>query len=83
MLGGVDGIKGNDDTGSADTFQQFQNIWRDGRKYHIWLHLMAQSPTALPPGIADSCNNAFVGQLRAPKDRDLMGELSSLQPTWH
>ena len=33
----------------------------------IWLHLMTQSP-----GIVDSCNNAFVVQLKAPKDRDLM-----------
>ena len=26
----------------------------------------------LPPGIVDSCNNAFVAQLKSPKDRDLM-----------
>ena len=33
---------------------------------------MTQSPATLPPGIVDSCNNAFVVQLKAPKDRDLM-----------
>lgn len=33
---------------------------------------MAQSPATLPPGIVDLCNNAFVVQLKAPKDRDLM-----------
>ena len=33
---------------------------------------MAQSPAELPPGIVDSCNNAFVAQLKSPKDRDLM-----------
>jgi hypothetical protein len=72
VLGGVDGAKGSDDTGGADTSTQFQNMWRDGCKYRVWLHLMTQSPATLPPGIVDSCNNAFVVQLKAPKDRDLM-----------
>ena len=47
-------------------------MWRDGRKYRIWLHLMTQSPADLPPKIVDSCNNASVTQLKSPKDRDLM-----------
>jgi hypothetical protein len=33
---------------------------------------MTQSPATLPPGIVDSCNNAFVVQLKMPKDRDLI-----------
>ena len=61
-----------DDEGGATTAQQFQDMWRDGRKYRTWLHLMTQSPAELPPGIVDSCNNAFVAQLKSPKDRDLM-----------
>lgn len=40
----------------------------------IWLRLMIQSPVTLPPGIVDSCNNAFIVQLNAPKDRGLMCE---------
>lgn len=71
VLGGVSGASG-DDEGGATTAQQFQDMWRDGRKYRIWLHLMTQSPADLPPGIVDSCNNAFVTQLKSPKDRDLM-----------
>ena len=71
VLGGVNAASG-DDEGGATTAQQFQDMWRDGRKYRIWLHLMTQSPADLPPGIVDSCNNAFVTQLKNPKDRDLM-----------
>jgi hypothetical protein len=32
VLGGVDGARGSDDTGGADTSTQFQNMWRDGCK---------------------------------------------------
>jgi hypothetical protein len=71
VLGGVNATSG-DDEGGATTAQQFQDMWRDGRKYRIWLHLMTQSPADLPPGIVDSCNNAFVTQLKNPRDRDLM-----------
>jgi hypothetical protein len=71
VLGGVSVQSGGDENG-ADTSQQFQHMWRDGRKYRIWLHLMTQSPATLPPGIVDSCNNAFISQLKAPKDRDMM-----------
>lgn len=51
--------------------------WRDGRKCRCYAPqhlaaLMTQSPATLPPGIADSCNNAFVVPLKAPKDRALM-----------
>ncbi len=70
VLGGVS-ANGEDGIG-GDTSQQFQNMWRDGRKYRVWLHLMTQSPATLPPGIVDSCNNAFIAQLKAPNDRDLM-----------
>jgi hypothetical protein len=71
VLGGVNAAAGNDE-GGATTAQQFQDMWRDGRKYRIWLHLMTQSPAELPLGIVDSCNNAFVTQLKNPRDRDLM-----------
>ena len=26
-------------------------MWRDSRKYGIWLHLITQSPSLIPPGI--------------------------------
>jgi len=50
----------------------FQTMWRDGRKYGIYLHLMAQTASDLPSGILSSCANLFVFQTKDPKDRDLI-----------
>jgi hypothetical protein len=32
-------------------------MWRDGRKYNIFLHLLAQTVSELPSGILSSCAN--------------------------
>jgi hypothetical protein len=45
-------------------------MWRDSRKYGIWLHLVTQSPSLIPPGIMSSCNNLFAAQLKNARDRD-------------
>lgn len=50
----------------------FQTMWRDGRKYGVFLHLMAQTVSELPSGILSSCANVFVFQTKDPKDRDLI-----------
>ncbi len=50
----------------------FQSMWRDGRKYSIFLHLLAQTVSELPSGILSSCANVFVFQTKDPKDRDLI-----------
>ena len=50
----------------------FQTMWRDGRKYGVFLHLMAQTVSELPSGILSSCANLFVFQTKDPKDRDLI-----------
>ena len=50
----------------------FQTMWRDGRKYNIFLHLMAQTVSELPSGILSSCANIFVFQTKDPKDRDVI-----------
>lgn len=71
VLGGV----GNSDDqpgGPAMTAALFQTMWRDGRKYGIFLHPLAQSPAELPPGILSSCTNLVVGQLKNPRDRDVV-----------
>jgi hypothetical protein len=47
-------------------------MWRDGRKYNIFLHLMAQTVSELPSGILSSCANIFVFQTKDPKDRDVI-----------
>jgi len=50
----------------------FQTMWRDGRKYRIFLHLMVQTVSELPEGIMSSCNNIFVVQTKNAKDRDMV-----------
>ncbi len=50
----------------------FQTMWRDGRKYRIFLHLMVQTISELPEGILSSCNNIFVVQTKNAKDRDMV-----------
>jgi hypothetical protein len=47
-------------------------MWRDGRKYRIFLHLMGQTVSELPEGILASCANIFVFQTKNPRDRDLV-----------
>ena len=42
-------------------------MWRDSRKYGIWLHLITQSPSLIPPGIMSSCNNLFAASSRTPR----------------
>ncbi|MBI3958845.1 MAG: ATP-binding protein, partial [Chloroflexi bacterium] len=70
ILAGLDSTSSEDESGQS-TAEQFANMWRDSRKYGIWLHLITQSPSLIPPGILSSCNNIFVSQLKNPKDRDL------------
>ncbi|MBI1296739.1 serine-rich protein, partial [bacterium] len=70
ILSGLDSGGSEDESGQS-TAEQFANMWRDSRKYGIWLHLITQSPSLIPPGILSSCNNIFIAQLKHPKDRDL------------
>jgi hypothetical protein len=71
ILAGLDSGGSEDESGQS-TAEQFANMWRDSHKYGIWLHLITQSPSLVPPGILSSCNNIFVSQLKNPKDRDLV-----------
>jgi hypothetical protein len=55
--------------GSDQTAQIFLDMWRDGRKYKCFLHVLAQTVSELPAGILSSCNNGFFGQTKNDKDR--------------
>lgn len=75
ILSGVGaGGAASDATGSsgASVGEIFQTMWRDGRKYRIFLHLMAQTISSLPEGIVSSCNNLFCVQTKNAKDRDMI-----------
>ncbi len=66
------GLERSGEEGGPSVAAQFEAMWRDSRKYGIWLHLISQTPSAIPAGILSSCNNIFVCQLKNPRDRDLM-----------
>ena len=72
VLVGVAGTDSQEQGGNQDTSSLWLQMWRDGRKYGIWLHVIAQTVSELPPGILSSCNNAFFSQSKQPADRDLM-----------
>jgi hypothetical protein len=76
VLNGVSGAAADQNASSTGSNEQvsevFQAFWRDGRKYKIFLHLIAQTVSAIPPGIFSSCNNAFFFQTKYPHDRDLV-----------
>ena len=63
---------GEEAKGPASTTEQFASMWRDSRKYGIWLHVITQTPQRIPKGILSSCNNIFSAMLKDPKDRDLV-----------
>ncbi len=71
VLSGVDigAASDRDAQGGNQTAQLFLNMWRDGRKYDIFLHVLAQTVSELPQGILSSCNNGFFGQTKDDKDR--------------
>jgi hypothetical protein len=73
IFGGIADGGGEDEAGGpAYTAQQFGNMFRDSRKYGIWLHVIAQSPHLIPQDIVSSCNNLVAGFLKNPKDKDVI-----------
>jgi hypothetical protein len=72
ILSGTDYGDSDDGGGAQYTAEQFANMWRDSRKYGVWLHVITQSPAWIPSGILSSCDNLIATQLKNPKDRDLV-----------
>jgi hypothetical protein len=70
----ITGIPGraSDDRPVGQGSEIFQSMFRDAGKYNIFLGVLLQSPAELPPGILSSCNNLMVGQLKNPRDRDVV-----------
>jgi len=71
VLSGIDVGSASDREGSSanQTAQIFLDMWRDGRKYQCFLHVLAQTVSELPAGILSSCNNGFFGQTKNDRDR--------------
>ena len=72
VLTGVDtgsSTSDKDSPGGNQTSQIFTVMWRDGRKYKTFLHILAQTISEIPDGILSSCNNGFFGQTKHDRDR--------------
>ena len=75
ILSGVPGLSGGGEspgTRANGVSEIFQTMWRDGRKYGIFLHPVVQTISDLPDGILSSCNNIFIVQTKNPRDRDMV-----------
>lgn len=70
IISGV-GEGARDDAGRRMTSDIYSTMFRDAGKYGVWMGVIAQSPSELPPEIVSSCNNLFIGRLKNPRDRDL------------
>jgi hypothetical protein len=68
----ITGVETDTTDGKGQTTELFQSMWRDGRKYNIFLHVIVQTPSELPPGIVSSCNTGFFGQIKKPEDQDVI-----------
>ncbi|MGD0613266.1 MAG: serine-rich protein [Anaerolineales bacterium] len=72
VLTGVDtgsAASDRDSAGTNQTAQIFTIMWRDGRKYKVFLHPLVQTISELPAGILSSCNNGCFGQTKNDEDR--------------
>jgi hypothetical protein len=71
VLTGIESSSAADREGTtgSQTAQIFLDMWRDGRKYKCFLHVLAQTVSELPAGILSSCNNGFFGQTKNDRDR--------------
>jgi hypothetical protein len=72
MLAGTEGGSDDESGGGLSVAEHFAIMFRDSRKYGIWLHIILQSLAQIPSGILSSCNNMIATQLKNPKDRDLV-----------
>ncbi|MBC7258722.1 MAG: serine-rich protein [Chloroflexi bacterium] len=70
IISGV-GEGAREDNGRRMTSDIYATMFRDAGKYGVWMGVIAQSPSELPPEIVSSCNNLFIGRLKNPRDRDL------------
>ncbi len=66
VLSGVSSGAGSDsDSGSVGSVSAiWESMWRDGRKYGVFLHLLAQTISKIPQGIFSSCANLFAFQTK-------------------
>ena len=67
------GMSGQDEnnSGAVTVAEQYDNMFRDSRKYGVRFVVITQSPSLIPSGVRSSCSSIFVGYLADPKDKDI------------
>ncbi len=64
--------------------EQHSNMFRDARKYGAFFGVVTQSPSLIPPGIRNSCNNLVVTYLSDTKDKDaILSALARSEKGFH
>ena len=58
-------------SGSVTVAEQYDNMFRDSRKYGVRFVVITQSPSLIPAGVRSSCSSVFLGYLADPKDKDI------------
>lgn len=70
--GGAGGAEDGSMQSGPSTAEQWESMWRDSRKYEIFLHAVAQNPSKLPEGIVSSSNNLAATQLKNRRDQEVV-----------
>ena len=70
--GGAGSAEDGSQQSGPSTSEQFESMFRDSRKYGIFLHTVAQNPSQLPEGIVSSSNNLASTQLKNRKDQEIV-----------
>jgi hypothetical protein len=67
----VAGVQADESGGRGIVSDQYQIMFREGRKNRVFCHILLQSVAEIAPGIFSSCANLFLGQTKATQDRDM------------
>ena len=65
------GAQDENNKGGATVAEQYDNMFRDSRKYGVRFVVITQSPALIPAGVRASCSSVFLGYLTEPDDKDV------------
>jgi len=65
------GARDENNKGAPTVAEQYDNMFRDSRKYGVRFVVITQSPSLIPAGVRSSCSSVFLGYLSEPDDKDV------------
>jgi hypothetical protein len=63
--------KDKDNPGAVTAAEQYNNMFRDSRKYGVRFVVITQAPTLIPAGVRASCSSVFFSFIEDTEDKDL------------